>query len=134
MIKSPIQFVYVCVCRNTQKKLRVFVGFVNYKFKFCCEFRSWMFLNHSKWITLCFDGLNIPSYLAYSTFLVITNRDFYGLIHTTEILVNLSRKSWEHVIVGQSVRSDEVYCFPGFLKKSKTQGILYMYAPWQKTC
>ena len=28
----------------------------------------------------CFDGLNIPSYLAYSTFLVITNRDFYGLL------------------------------------------------------
>ena len=77
MIKSPIQFVYVCVCRNTQKKLRFFERFVDFKFKFCCEFRSWMFLNHSKWITSCFDGLNIPSYLAYSTFLVITN--FYGL-------------------------------------------------------
>ena len=79
MIKSPIQFVFVCVCRNTQNKLRVFVGFVDFKLKFCCEFRSWMFFNHSKWITSCFDGLNIPSYLAYSTFLVITNRDFYGL-------------------------------------------------------
>ena len=38
-----------------------------------------MFLNNRKKITSCFDGLNIPSYLAYSTFLVITNRDFYGL-------------------------------------------------------
>ena len=38
-----------------------------------------MFLNNRKKIT-CFDGLNIPSYLAYSTFLVITNRDFYGLL------------------------------------------------------
>ena len=62
------------------RKLRVFVGFVDFKFKICCEFRSLMFLNHSKWITSCFDGLNIPSYLAYSTFLVITNRDFYGLV------------------------------------------------------
>ena len=85
MIKSPIQFVYVCVCRNTQKKLRDFVGFVDFKFKFCCEFRSWLFLNHSKWITSYFDGLNIPSYLAYSTFLVITNRDFYGLIIYTTV-------------------------------------------------
>ena len=40
-----------------------------------------MFLNNRKKITSCFDGLNIPSYLAYSTFLVITNRDFYGLVH-----------------------------------------------------
>ena len=87
MIKSPIQFVYVCVCRNTHKKLRVFVGFVDFKFKFCCEFRSWMFLNHSKLITSCFDGLNIPSYLAYSTFLVITNRDFYGLIPQGSITI-----------------------------------------------
>ena len=39
-----------------------------------------MFLNNRKKITSCFDGLNIPSYLAYPTFLVITNRDFYGLI------------------------------------------------------
>ena len=41
-----------------------------------------MFLNNRKKITSCFDGLNIPSYLAYSTFLVITNRDFYGLGET----------------------------------------------------
>ena len=68
-----------------KKKLRVFVGFVDFKFKFCCEFRSWMFLNHSKWITSCFDGLNIPSYLAYSTLLVITNRDFYGLLNLQKL-------------------------------------------------
>ena len=42
-----------------------------------------MFLNNRKKITSCFDGLNIPSYLAYSTFLVITNRDFYGLVGYT---------------------------------------------------
>ena len=31
MIKSPIQFVYVCVCRNKEKKLRAFLGFVDFK-------------------------------------------------------------------------------------------------------
>ena len=83
-----LQFsLFMSVCRNTQKKLRVFVGFVDFKCKFCCEFRSWMFLHHSKWITSCFDGLNIPSYLAYSTFLVITNRDFYGLLDSNTVPV-----------------------------------------------
>ena len=49
-----------------------------------------MFLNNRKKITSCFDGLNIPSYLAYSTFLVITNRDSYGLL--------------------RSIRRNEIYC------------------------
>ena len=34
--------------------LRPFVGFVDFKFKFCCEFWSWMFLNHRKMITSLF--------------------------------------------------------------------------------
>ena len=59
MIKSPIQFVYAVVsdffsfrmhsivhfahfvfkwCRKQIFLLRLFVGFVDYKFKFCCEF------------------------------------------------------------------------------------------------
>ena len=49
-----------------------------------------MFLNNRKKITSCFDGLNIPSYLAYSTFLVITNRDVYGLLdHKLSIYLRL---------------------------------------------
>ena len=38
--------------------LRLFVEFVDFKFKFCWEFLSWMFFNHREWITSCFDALN----------------------------------------------------------------------------
>ena len=39
-IRLDLQFSwFVCLYRNTQKNLRVFV-FVDFKFKFCCEFRS----------------------------------------------------------------------------------------------
>ena len=68
MIKSPIHFVYIFVfktpfsCFQVLKTqsflLRSSVGFVDLKFKFCCGFWSWMFLNHRKWITSCFDGRN----------------------------------------------------------------------------
>ena len=53
-----------------------------------------MFLNNRKKITSCFDGLNIPSYLAYSTFLVITNRDFYGLFVSLNVHLQ-----WERNVV-----------------------------------
>ena len=48
-----------------------------------------MFLNNRKKITSCFDGLNIPSYLAYSTF---TNQDFYGLLSFWKIWTAFMKK------------------------------------------
>ena len=75
MIKSPIQFVYagvwdffhfecipLCTYRilfQVLSKTQLFLlRRFHYKFKFCCEFWSWMFLNHRKKITSYLDGLN----------------------------------------------------------------------------
>ena len=63
--------------------LRLFVGFVDFKYKFCCEFWIWIFLNQLQWITSCFEGLNqLHSILSciFRVFSVITNRNLYGLI------------------------------------------------------
>ena len=47
--------------------------------------------------TSCFDGLNIPSYLAYSTFVVITNRDFYGLGRNQRTKISDIFSSWRDI-------------------------------------
>ena len=57
-----------------------------------------MLLNNRKKITSCFDGLNIPSCLAYSTFLVITNRDFYGLLDTIISSLELSIENIQGIV------------------------------------
>ena len=79
---EKINFVVVCCCCFTSLDLRArfhfeciqlcisrilfqvsktelfLLRFFDYKFNFCCEFWSWMFLNHRKKIISCFDGLN----------------------------------------------------------------------------
>ena len=72
IIKSPIQFVYAGV--ETFFILNAFhCAFVAYCFQ-VSKTQIILKLNvfeYRKKITSCFDGLNIPSYLAYSTFLVV---------------------------------------------------------------
>ena len=59
MIKPLIQFSAFLAFSKT-------IIFVRFFAEFCCEFRSWTFLNHCKWIT-CFDGLN-QSHSMFSAF------------------------------------------------------------------
>ena len=74
---------FVSVSKTQLFLLRRFVGLVDYKFNLLRILKLNVFMNHHKWITSCLDGLNESHSMHIQRFLVITNRDFYGLISIT---------------------------------------------------